>query len=95
MHSGLVDDDPEAHFQLAVLVLLTILAQDHPSGSDLVPVLTREAAAVLGDCAANAVPYEQRDFARRLAQLTADHPLLAPYLPELQKQLTTSEMPTP
>ena len=50
---------------------------------------------MLADCATNAAPYEQRDFARRLVQLTADHPPLAPYLPELQKQLITREMPAP
>jgi hypothetical protein len=95
MHSALVNDDPEAHFQLATLVLLAILTQADPSSSDVAPALAREAAAVLADCAANAAPYEQRDFARRLAQLTADHPPLAPYLPELQKQLITREMPAP
>ena len=89
MHSALVNDDPEAHFQLATLVLLAILTKADPSGSDVAPALVREAAAVLADCAANAAPYEQRDYARRLAQLTAAHPPLAPYLPELQKQLIT------
>ena len=86
MHSALVNDDPEAHFQLATLVLLAILTQADPSGSDVAPALAREAAAVLAYCAANAAPYEQRNYVRRLAQLTADHPPLAPYLPELQKQ---------
>ena len=95
MHSGLVNDDPEAHFQLAALILLAILTQADPSGRDVAPALAREAAAVLADCATNAAPYEQRDFARRLAQLTADHPPLAPYLPELRKQLITREMPAP
>ena len=95
MHSGLVNDDPEAHFQLSTLVLLAVLTQNDPSGSDVTPVLNREAAAVLADCAANAAPYEQRDFAHRLAQLIADHPPLAPHLPELQKQLITEEMPAP
>jgi hypothetical protein len=95
MHSALVNDDPEAHFQLATLVLLAILTKADPSGSDVAPALVREAAAVLADCAANAAPYEQRDYARCLAQLTAAHPPLAPCLPELQKQLITRERPAP
>lgn len=94
LHSGLVSDDPEAHFELARLILLAVPNQDSSPGTDSVPVLAREAAAALADCAANAAPWEQREFARRLRRLSTGYPSLAPYLPELEKQLT-GEMPAP
>ena len=82
LHSGHADDDPEAHFQLAAATLLAILDQTAP--------LAREAAAALADCAANAAPYEQRDFTRRLAQLATQHPQLAPFTAGLQHILTSN-----
>jgi hypothetical protein len=85
MHSGQAADDPEAHFQLAALTLLTIPDQDAPEAA---APLAREAAATLADCAANAAPYEQRDYARRLSQLGTEQPALAPHVAELQRVLT-------
>jgi tetratricopeptide (TPR) repeat protein len=82
LHSGQADDDPEAHFQLAALTLLTILNQTAP--------LAREATAAIADCAANAAPFEQRDFTRRLAQIGTEQPRLAPFTAELKHILTSN-----
>jgi hypothetical protein len=57
---------PGAHFHLTIAALFA----GRPG----------EAAAAAADCADNATPYEKRDFARRLADLTAQHPDLAPHL---------------
>jgi hypothetical protein len=85
MHSGLAHDDPEAHFELAAVTLFSIPYQ---AAEEAAAPLVREAAAVLAECAANAAPYEQRDFARRLSQIGAEHPPLATYIAELQPILT-------
>jgi tetratricopeptide (TPR) repeat protein len=85
MRSAQGADDPEAHFQLAVITLLAIPDHGAPEAAD---PFAREAAAALADCAANAAPYEQRDYARRLSQLCAERPALAPYEAELQHALT-------
>ena len=85
MHSGQVGDDPEAHFQLATITLLTILHQATPEGAT---TLARETAAALADCAANAAPYELRDFARLLTQLGIEHQPLGPYMEGSQTILT-------
>jgi hypothetical protein len=92
MHSVQADDDPEAHFQLAAVSLLAIPDQAAPEAA---APLAREAAAALADCAANAAPYEQRDFTRRLSQLGTQHPPLTPYITELQHILTGKPDPDP
>jgi hypothetical protein len=79
LHSGCAADDPEAHFQLATATLLAGNAD--------------EAAAALADCDDNAAPYEKRDFTRRLSELAAEHPQLAPLLAELQQILSTDAPP--
>jgi tetratricopeptide (TPR) repeat protein len=84
MHSGQAADDPVAHFQLAAATLLAIENQSGPPAREAADVLAREAAAALADCAANAAPYEQRDFARRLSQLGTEHPPLTAYTAELE-----------
>jgi hypothetical protein len=85
MHSGQATDDPEAHYQLTAMTLLAI-----PADPQAAAELARQAAAALADCAANAAPYEQRDYTRRLTQLGTDHPPLAPYIAELQHILTST-----
>jgi hypothetical protein len=90
MHSGQASDDPEAQYQLAIAALLAIPAHDDPPARQATVALTREAAAALTDCAANAAPWEQRDYARRLTQLTTDHPPLAPYTASVQHILTST-----
>jgi hypothetical protein len=75
LHSGQAGDDPEAHFQLAVITLLAGNAD--------------EAAAALTDCAENAAPYEQRDFTRRLSELLTENPDLTPLPPALHQILGT------
>ncbi len=85
MRSGRAADDSEAHFQLAALTLLAISGQSDPEATG---PLAREAAVALADCAANAAPYEQRDYVRRLAQLGAEYPALTRYVAELQHILT-------
>ena len=85
MHSAQAADDPEAHFELAAITLLGIPDQ---ANTEAASPLTREAAAALSDCTANAAPYERRDFVRRLSQLGAEHPALTPYIIELQDILT-------
>ena len=75
LHSGQSPDDPEAHFQLAVIAMLL--------GN------VREAAAALTDCADNAAPYERRDFAHRLSQLSNEDSQLAVLTSELQNILDT------
>jgi hypothetical protein len=87
LHSAQADDDPEAHFQLTIATLTAILDQAAPL--DQSAPLAHEAAAALADCASNAAPYEQRDFARRLAQLSTEHPLLAAFTAKLQRILTS------
>jgi tetratricopeptide (TPR) repeat protein len=76
LNSGQSADDPEAHFQLATITLL----DGKPD----------EAAAALTDCASNAAPYERRDFARRLREVTAGHPQLAAITGELEQLLLTA-----
>jgi hypothetical protein len=71
MRSALAGDDPEAHFQLAAATLLAIPDESDADTAEETAAHAREAAAALADCAANAAPYEQRDFARRLNQLAA------------------------
>jgi hypothetical protein len=93
LHSGQADDDPEAHFQLAVLTLLTILEQEGPL--EQAAPLAHEAAAAITDCAANAAPYEQRDFTRRLSQIGAEQPQLAPLTTELRHILNDKPDATP
>jgi hypothetical protein len=73
LHSGQSADDPDAHFQLAATTLLA----GNPD----------EAAAALADCADNAAPYERRDFARRLREVTAGQPQLAAIVAELEEIL--------
>jgi len=73
LHSGQSADDPDAHFRLASAALL---AGD-----------PEEAAAALADCADNAAPYERRDFARRLREVTAGQPQLAVIVAELEQTL--------
>ena len=75
LHSGQSADDPEAHFQLAAASLLA----GNPD----------EAAAALSDCADNAAPFERRDFARRLREVTAGRPQLAAITAELGQILLT------
>lgn len=60
--------------QAATVTLLTI---PHQAAREAAVPLAREAAAALADCATNAAPYEQRDFARRLSQLGTENPPLA------------------
>ena len=86
LHSGQADDDPKAHFELAMATLLALL--DQAAILDQAAPLPREAAAALADCASNAAPYEQRDFTRRLAQLGTEHPQLAQLTAGLQHILT-------
>ena len=84
---------PEAHFQYAVETLRAIAAvlgtadATLPVG-DITAALTGEAAAAVADCAANAAPWEQRDFGRRLAELADEHPQLAPQITELRDILS-------
>jgi hypothetical protein len=88
MHSGQASDDPEAHYQLTVHALLAI--PDHVGpGDPQAAGLAAQAAAALADCAANAAPWEQRDYARRLTQLATSHPPLAPLIAALQPILTS------
>ncbi len=74
LHSGQSDDDPDAHFRLAVISLLAGRLD--------------EAVAALADCADNAAPYERRDFARRLREATAGRSQLAGVTAELERILT-------
>ena len=76
LHSGQSTDDPEAHFQLAAATLQAGIPD--------------EAAAALADCADNAAPFERRDFARRLRELTAGQPQLAAITTELEQILLTA-----
>ena len=76
LHSGQSADDPEAHFQLAAATLLAGIPD--------------ETAAALADCADNAAPFERRDFARRLRELTAGQPQLAAITAELEQILLTT-----
>lgn len=69
-------------------VTATLLAIPDQATPQTAVTLIRDAAAALTDCAANAAPYEQRDYARRLTQLSIEHPALAPYTAELQHILT-------
>ena len=93
MRRGQAADDPEAHFQYAVETLRAIAAvlgtadATLPVG-DITAALTGEAAAAVADCAANAAPWEQRDFGRRLAELADEHPQLAPQITELRDILS-------
>ena len=92
MHSGHSDDDPEAHFQLAAVTLLAIPEQAAPEAA---AALARETAAALANCTANAAPYEQRDFARRLSQIGTENSPLTPYIAGLQRILTGNSDPNP
>jgi hypothetical protein len=85
MHSSLSSDDPEAHFQLAATLLGQALAGEVPLEN------LAEARSALADCADNAAPYEQRDFARRLDDLLAARPDLAPHAAGLQQVLTAQQ----
>jgi hypothetical protein len=76
LHSGQSADDPEAHFQLGAATVLAGIPD--------------EAAAALADCADNAAPFERRDFARRLRELTAGQPQLAAITAELEQILLTT-----
>ena len=89
MHSGQATDNPEAHYQLATITLLAIPAPAEPTNPEA-DALARQAAAALADCAANAAPFEQRDYARRLTQLATGHPLLAPYIADITPILTST-----
>lgn len=92
MHRWQAADDPEAHFQFAVEVLRAINAFANTAGTDsalshITAGLTREAAAAIADCAANAAPWEQRDFGHRLTEFAVKHPRLASQIAELQDVL--------
>jgi hypothetical protein len=78
MYSGQYSDQPEAHFLLAGI----LLGEQEPSSERLA-----EARVVLADCAANAAPYERRDFTRRLREFVAEHPALAQSEEEFQRSL--------
>ena len=84
LHSGQFTDDPEAHFELAATALGAIFEATAP--------LIREAAAALIDCANNAAPYERRDFARRLGQVSAENPHFASLTAALQQFLETDSI---
>jgi tetratricopeptide (TPR) repeat protein len=70
VRSGLLADDAEAHFELAIAALTA--GRLH------------EAAAALADCAANAAPFERRDFARRLRRHATGNPDLGGLLEILE-----------
>ncbi len=76
LHSGHVADDPNAHFGLATVALLT----GDPA----------EAAAAIADCAAHAGPDERRDFSGQLDQLAEEHPDLTSVVPRLRQILTSA-----
>ena len=97
IYSGLAADDPEGHFQYAVIALraiflLPLFPEDVPRAAT---GMVRQAAAALADCAANAAPYEQRDFALRLDQLAAEDPPLSPYIAEVRHILTGTSSDDP
>ncbi|MEY9857094.1 hypothetical protein ABH935_002702 [Catenulispora sp. GAS73] len=98
MYSGQYASEPEAHFLLATVLLGGEGSDEEEFGPgtrhwratsvgspvSLGPDLLAEVKQALADCADNAVPYERRDCAERLAGFLARRSGLEPYAAEFQ-----------